>query len=696
MAMIDYDITWTLTRHRHAPEEGCTMTNRLRILLPHILVVTTLALLVVPSVWAQVEETAQPGVLYACYVPPTGLVYLIKGPDLPKACVSEDHVEFIWTAVQFGSQENVGVELAQAAAKRGVPSQNWSLFGNSKSDPAKDKLGTTDFTDLVLVTDNQDRLRITAAGVVEIAGSLDIGENLTVQNNVLLNANLTGATINKGDFTVAEGSSTQLTGTLEVTDATTLNSTLVVAGATTLNSTLAANGQVTINASVAGGDASFGAYPLRVEGSDQGVAIKVNGSRSNANNFVTFFDGTGLVQGRIEGQTTLELLTDPEYIVQNAFLIAQEVIAVANVATGAANIVLSIANELAAATSVAPVVAVGVGAVAGTSGPVPSLIVAAAVEIGVAIAEEVVAAAELVIATGEIVAYNLFKNTQIGVTYQSGAGDYAEWLPKANVADKFYPGDIVGVKGGLISSSTDGAEQVFVISSRPAVLANVPEEGTEGAYEKVALMGQVPVKVLGIVERGDYIIPSGRIDGFGRAVKASDLRPEQYQQIVGIAWSSSDAPGFGHVNVAVGLNANDVSTLVMDQMTEISRLERQIDNTNRVLAELVPGYEETLASVQLTPVTPADAASKVPGTYPSSDDALISFTNDVPTYPELTREDLIKAIQLVEEQMRRNGDNVDDHPFYHRLRTDPAYKEQIMSGLVEGFNEATRRRATER
>lgn len=666
MAMIDYDITWTLTRHRHAPEEGCTMTNRLRILLPHILVVTTLAVLAVPSVWAQVEETAQPGVLYACYVPPTGLVYLIKGPDLPKACVSEDHVAFTWTAVQFGSLEDVGVALAQAAAERGVPSQNWSLFGNSKSDPEKDKLGTTDLKDLVLVTDNQDRLRITAAGVVEIAGSLDIGENLTVQNDVLLNANLAGATINEGNFTVARGSSTQLTGTLEVTEAT------------TLNSTLAANGQVTINASVAGDDASYAAYPLRVEGSDQGVAIKVNGSRANANNFVTFFDDNG-IQGRIEGQTTLELLTDPEYIVQNAFLIVQEVIAVANVALAAENI-------LAAATSVAPVVAVGVGAVAGTSGPVPSLIVAS-------LFEAAGAATELIIATGEIVAYNAFKNLQIGVTYQSGAGDYAEWLPKANVADKFYPGDIVGVKGGLISSSTDGAEQVFVISYRPAVLANMPEEGTEAAYEKVAFMGQVPVKVMGIVERGDYIIPSGRNDGFGRAVKASDLRPEQYQQIVGIAWSASDTDGFNHVNVAVGLNANDVTTLVMDQMTEISRLKRQIDNTNRILAELVPGYEESLASVHLTS---ADAASNVPATYPSSDDARISVTNDVLTYPELTREDLIKAIQEAEEQMRNNGDDVDEHPFFHRLRTDPVYKEQVITGLVERFNEATRRRATER
>jgi hypothetical protein len=72
-----------------------------------------LALLLVPSAWAQDEQpqrgavdSSQTGVLYACYVPPTGLVYRIKGPDLPQACLSEDHVEFSWVdASARGVQE---------------------------------------------------------------------------------------------------------------------------------------------------------------------------------------------------------------------------------------------------------------------------------------------------------------------------------------------------------------------------------------------------------------------------------------------------------------------------------------------------------------------------------------------------------------------------------------------------------------
>ena len=102
------------------------------------------------------------------------------------------------------------------------------------------QLGTTDFEDLVLVTDNLERLRITAAGEVQLKGSLEIGGDLTVKNNVFLNTE-GGETINNGNFTVANASPTLLTG------------------------------QVTINASlVLDDDADYDAYPLRVEGSRPG------------------------------------------------------------------------------------------------------------------------------------------------------------------------------------------------------------------------------------------------------------------------------------------------------------------------------------------------------------------------------------------------------------------------------------------
>ncbi|MDZ7765192.1 MAG: hypothetical protein U5K00_12315 [Melioribacteraceae bacterium] len=48
----------------------------------------------------------------------------------------------------------------------------------------------------------------------------------------------------------------------------------------------------------------------------------------------------------------------------------------------------------------------------------------------------------------------------VGVTYESGGADYAEWLEKTNPTDILSPGDIVGVDGGKISRKTGGAEQI--------------------------------------------------------------------------------------------------------------------------------------------------------------------------------------------------------------------------------------------
>ena len=62
------------------------------------------------------------------------------------------HSETANTLVGGNSREIVtSVTTQSIAAITGVPSANWSLKGNRSSDPADDKLGTTDFVDLVLV-----------------------------------------------------------------------------------------------------------------------------------------------------------------------------------------------------------------------------------------------------------------------------------------------------------------------------------------------------------------------------------------------------------------------------------------------------------------------------------------------------------------------------------------------------------------
>ena len=45
-------------------------------------------------------------------------------------------------------------------------------------------------------------------------------------------------------------------------------------------------------------------------------------------------------------------------------------------------------------------------------------------------------------------------DARIGISYRSGAGDYAEWLPKFDQRDDLLPGEIVGVSSGQVSRFT--------------------------------------------------------------------------------------------------------------------------------------------------------------------------------------------------------------------------------------------------
>ena len=111
----------------------------------------------------------------------------------------------------------------------GVPSNVWSLFGNTNSNPPTDKLGTMDAKDLVVVTDAKQRMVVRADGNIEMERSLRVGEDLRVHGNVYLNT-LSGSTTVYGPFTVANYSPSLLSGTLTVDRATDLNSSLNVDG----------------------------------------------------------------------------------------------------------------------------------------------------------------------------------------------------------------------------------------------------------------------------------------------------------------------------------------------------------------------------------------------------------------------------------------------------------------------------------
>lgn len=548
--------------------------------------------------------------------------------------------------------------LKLKGADTGVGSNAWSQFGNSKTDPLKDKLGTIDPADMVFVTNNQERIRIKSDGPT------DVSNDLTVKKSVYLNT-VDGGTTNSGTLTVGgitnlnnalnvnNQSPTYLSGDLDVDGTTTFQGEASFVGETTMSG---ANftGQVTIDATLSGEQDNYNGYPLRVQGSGQGIAVKINGSRTNANNYVTFWDENG-VQGRIEGETIPEMLLNPETIVQNSLYAADIVLGGLDVGIAGWEFGQAIADLAAACSSSTGCAGFGVVVCA----PIPSLIVAAVANLVLKTATLAIEIGNEVKSVAEAAAYNTFKVTQIGVTYQSGAGDYAEYLPKANTGDDFNPGDVVGVKFGSISANTDDAEKVMVVSTKAVVLGNAPAEGEEPNYEKIAFMGQVPVNVLGPVAPGDYILPSGQNDRYGKAKKPDELTILDYSKIIGIAWQGSDGPG-AVINVAVGLNANDVALYTQ-------KLEERIDAQALEIEDLV----KRLLVVE-------DKLANGNSGNPNAERKI--------KYYKPKRDQLEEGLEMAEAKLRDDGVDVDNHPFFKKMKEDPAYKEEFFSKVDAKFD----------
>ena len=440
--------------------------------------------------------------------------------------------------------------------------------------------GATDFNNTINidgVSTLNNSLTVTGNSPVDLTGSLnvdgvtDLNNNLVLDGTATMNSSLqlTGSALLNNTLTVA--GATQINNTLSATGDTALGNSLTVAGATQLNGTLnvsnntALSGtlavvntadfsnRVTISAGLGSGSSNYDNYPLRVQGSANGIAVKTTaGTPNNNHNFMTFFNSSGTVVGRIEGETWENKQQSRDYIYDTTIYAAEIALAGINVGTAAI-----------------PIVVAGFGASAGPCGG--------------CIAQ---AAAELAMATANLITYNTYAAEDIGVTYQSGSGDYAEWLERLNSNETISEGDIVGVYNGKISKYiSEDVQRILVISTSPAVLGNMPPEENKEFYERVAFLGQVPVKVKGDVFAGDYILPSGENNGVGIGVAKSDLKAKDYKKIVGVAWTSSLENTYGYVKMAIGLNTNDMADLVDLQQKEIQSIEKRLATLEAIILQ---------------------------------------------------------------------------------------------------------------
>ena len=376
------------------------------------------------------------------------------------------------------------------------------------------------------------------AGIAEFGGSISIDGKNAFTPQILSNTSLDIGTKIPGTIAL-------ITKDIQRLYIDGLGNTTITGGSTTINE--GDIGKFTVTSTSTGLN-----YAAKIKTSGQnGLEVHCGGTTlDNNTHFVDFFanDGRG-ARGSIQGQDFTDLTTDPTYQLNQGLFAA-------NTALSAALIVLGVAAIPAGASPPFPVALAAVTA---------AIAVAQVVQLAFAIAQ-----------------YQIQKDAIIGalgVAYTSSAGDYAEYLMRTNPDDKFYPGDIVGVKNGMISKNTDGAESIYSISLAPIVLGNVPPVGKEKLYNKVGFLGQVPVKVSGAVHEGDFILASGLNDGIGIAVAPKDLKPEELPRLVGRAWSSSNFEWVKYITVAVGLNTKTMGDIMATEQSEIDVLRAQLDKS---------------------------------------------------------------------------------------------------------------------
>ena len=324
-----------------------------------------------------------------------------------------------------------------------------------------------------------------------------------------------------------------------------------------------------------GGNAGYNGILIRLE-----IDESFNNFQ-NGNNFVTFQRGpTNKVSGRIEGETIPELPNNGGYIVDQVSgsfgLISASTalgISITELVWLFSGVGLKIGKAVAALipgaglmdSDVAEGVAGGIDSAAQLAEAFSGI--AAVVSSGLDLAYE---------STG----YGLWMadlHGAIGVTYASGAGDYAEWIEKEDTKVDFLPGEVVGVRAGLVSYDTQNSDHNLVISTKPMMLGN-EVQGDMSDFEKVAFMGQVPIRVQGMVNQGDYILPSGESNGFSRAVPRDEIAFDELPNIVGVAWESGTDNYFNVVNCSVGLDRQGSAQLVQHVQNEFLDIRRSISN----------------------------------------------------------------------------------------------------------------------
>lgn len=126
--------------------------------------------------------------------------------------------------------------------------------------------------------------------------------------------------------------------------------------------------------------------------------------------------------------------------------------------------------------------------------------------------------------------------------------NYADVAERFHADTEYEAGTVVELGGvaEITSARTELSESVFgVISTRAAYLMN-SQAGSDATHPPVAMTGRVPVKVIGLVNKGDRLVSAG--NGMARSAKAGEATAFN---VIGRALTAKADAGTGTVEAIV-------------------------------------------------------------------------------------------------------------------------------------------------
>lgn len=396
-------------------------------------------------------------------------------------------------------------------------------------------------------------------------------------------------------------------GDLSVDGASILNDDLTVGGGTSLENRLTVGGasnfydQVLIRTALEDkSEFSYDAYPLQLEGSSQGMAIKLNSDTpQRSSNFMSFWNANDEPIGRIEGFRAFTSITLKDIV--DIFLFSEpdedeaegredddsappadspNELDIFATDTYSVDVTIEIIDLYDASTTFGTNLGACIGgfAVLGDCD------------------DAIWSALSLYLQGVQYSYFVKYNEANRGVAFESGGADYAEWLKKHDKNEVMTFGDVVGVKSGVISKSFVDANNFMIVSKSPIVSGAMPAVIDKEKYKQIAFLGQVPVKVIGVVSKGDYILPSGNGDGMAIAVSPENMRTNDYNRIIGVAWDEYQGNQlFSYINTAVGINSNDLTK-------EVNAMQIVMNGIQEALVQVNPNYEPTYFDVNAVSV----------------------------------------------------------------------------------------------